>query len=232
MAKGVDSRSPKPAYVPWKTFIGFLDQFQGKGLPARIDRSVLQGKSGASQSQLIGALKFLGLIDDNGTPSSDLLSLVVDPSARQEVMGKLVKSKYAEALEISRQNGTQAMLEEEFSSYGVRGSTHRKAVGFFLAAAKLGGIEVSGHFHTPRRIRPGARRPNRGQPSDTEGRGTTAVQDPDDEDGVAPSVDALRARYIEMLMGKAEESDDNETLFNRIERLLEFPGGNGGQEEE
>ena len=67
-------------------------------------------------------------------------------------MGKLVKSKYAEALEISRQNGTQAMLEEEFSSYGVRGSTHRKAVGFFLAAAKLGGIEVSGHFHTPRRI--------------------------------------------------------------------------------
>src|SRR5438128_10488002 len=64
-----------PPYVPYRTFRNFIDSLK-QGIPARIDRSVMSSMSGALQSQLTGALRYLGLITVSGQPTSYLPTLV------------------------------------------------------------------------------------------------------------------------------------------------------------
>ena len=74
MADTVDR--PTPAYVSYSTFKNKVRALAPNGkLPSRIDRSALDGMSGAGQSQFLGALRFLGLIDENGVPSGRLTKL-------------------------------------------------------------------------------------------------------------------------------------------------------------
>src|SRR5689334_844024 len=55
-----DKTSPKsiPPYVSFKTFDGFLEGLRTRGIPSRIDRSLMSNLSGASQSQLMVALRY------------------------------------------------------------------------------------------------------------------------------------------------------------------------------
>src|ERR1700733_5151148 len=59
----------KPPYVAYKTFANTLASLRESGLPDRIDRSVFPGLAGGTQSFLMSALKFMGLIIGEGTPS-------------------------------------------------------------------------------------------------------------------------------------------------------------------
>ena len=64
-----------PPYVSYRTFRNFIDGLQ-MGIPARIDRSYWGDRySGSSGTQLMTALRFLGLIDSHGTPTTRLRQL-------------------------------------------------------------------------------------------------------------------------------------------------------------
>ena len=63
------------AYVSWVTFKNSLDRL-AEGMPNRIDKTVFPGLSGGTLVQLLPALKFLGLIREDGTPTEALLALV------------------------------------------------------------------------------------------------------------------------------------------------------------
>src|SRR5262245_51299380 len=60
-----------PPYLAYRTLKNFLDALK-KGIPGRIDRSVLSNLSGGAQSMLIGALRFFALIEADGTPTDTL----------------------------------------------------------------------------------------------------------------------------------------------------------------
>ncbi|MDD4465958.1 MAG: hypothetical protein PHY25_04705, partial [Dehalococcoidales bacterium] len=58
------SRRQLPPYVSYRSFWNFLDRLR-EAVPARIDRSYWGDKfSGSTGTQLMGALRYLGLIDN------------------------------------------------------------------------------------------------------------------------------------------------------------------------
>ena len=65
-----------PPYTSYRTFRTFIDDLREHGVPSRIDRSVLTRFSGVVGSQLMHALRFLGLIEDDGRPTPRLRELV------------------------------------------------------------------------------------------------------------------------------------------------------------
>lgn len=215
-----DPKKTKPPYIPWTTFNNILDEFQGKGLPAQIDRSVLSSKSGATYSQFFLAAKFFGLVDDESKPT-DLFKALVDPSRdRDEVIGELVKASYADMLSLGS-GATQGQLETKFKNTGLGGETMRKAVAFFLTAAEQGDVPVSSHFRKAKVAsgKPAGSRvaPSRKAPKQTKvDPGVTPPTPP-----VSQATDP-KQRYVDLLLKKAEE-DMSDELLDRIERVIGMP---------
>ncbi|HUZ88773.1 MAG TPA: DUF5343 domain-containing protein [Candidatus Acidoferrales bacterium] len=139
-----------PPYVSFKTISGLVVRMETEGTPPRVDRSFLSGLSGGYQSQVLAALKAMDLIDAKGDVQPSLIELVDDGENRGALIGKLVRKLYPKPVELGTINATQGQLEEAFrDGYGVNGDTMRKAIAFYLAAAKYGDVPTSRNFRVP-----------------------------------------------------------------------------------
>jgi hypothetical protein len=139
----------KPPYMAFQTFWNFLSELAEKPLPPRIDRSLMNSKSGTDQANLVSALKSFGLTDDQGAVADDLGLLTDgDLELRKAALADLVRRHYAAALQVSEVNGTEAQLKDAFrDEFQIASAdTMRKSVAFFLHAARTAGIELSSHF--------------------------------------------------------------------------------------
>src|SRR6266568_4689610 len=87
-----DSPALVAPYLPWKTFFNSLDGFS-QAVPPKIARSVWR-QSGLMQGLLMGAYRFLGLIDTDDKPTG-LLPVLVDPQTRQQAIGDVLKASYS-----------------------------------------------------------------------------------------------------------------------------------------
>lgn len=155
-----------PPYVPYKTFINFLDNLR-QGIPQRIDRSIppFKSMSGALQGQVRLALEYLKLIADSGETTEELKRLVYAEEGieREQALKDILIPAYPfifeEGLDFER--ATQRQLEERFAQAGATGDTLRKCVAFFQYAARGAGIKLSPHFKKVRGPRSGAAKPRR-----------------------------------------------------------------------
>lgn len=136
----VDQPKPAAPYLPWKTFFNSLDVFN-QALPPKIYRSVWR-QSGLMQGLLMGAYRFLGLIDADDKPTG-ILAVLVNPETRQEMMVDVLKASYSTVFVHDLGSMTIDSLNEEIEKYNVSGSTRKKAVTFFLQAAKYAGLPLS-----------------------------------------------------------------------------------------
>lgn len=205
-------------YTSFKTFLNVLARFKG-AIPPRIDRTALGGSEG-QKTQVMGTLRFFGLIGDNGEVSSQFAELVNNEKDRPRLIKELLEKHYPEANHLGAVNGTTGQLAETFKS--VAGETQRKAMTFYLHAAKYAGVPVSKNFKVPSGFsRPsGARR-------------TRTAQENGDDSNPPPSPPApspqaeAKAQYIAMLMERAKTADGalDEKLLDRIERVLGLAGG-------
>jgi hypothetical protein len=132
---------PAP-YVPFKTFLAALESLE-KGLPGQVDRSLWPSYSGAIQGQLLGALRFLGLIDEAHAPTPELADLATRPEARRALLRKLLERSYSTLAGIDLSRASPRQFEEAMRQYGLTGATHRKSVSFFLQAAQYAGLPLS-----------------------------------------------------------------------------------------
>jgi hypothetical protein len=136
-----------PPYVAYQTFKNFLETLKASGLPSRIDKSVMTTLSGGTQSQLIVALRWLGLIGGpNDVPSPDFPPLVDAATTDKwaDNLAQLIKSTYADVLdELDLTSATPSQVHEEFKKTGADGATATKAVRFFLHAVKDAKIDHS-----------------------------------------------------------------------------------------
>jgi len=97
-------------------------------------------------------MKSLGLIGDDRKPTPELDRLVAaDDAARPAALGDLVRRIYEPQLALG-QRGTQQQLLKSLRGTNLSGSTIRKAIAFFLAAAKHADVEVSSHFKVPQEV--------------------------------------------------------------------------------
>lgn len=152
-------KSIVPPYLPLKTFTGFLDKLKQGGVPTHIDRSYWgEFLSGSSGSVLISALRFLDLINDEAEPTPELEELAVNVNERSHLVGELLRKYYADIFsevgDLSR--ATPQKLERAFVTVfktKLGSSTHRKAITFFVQAAKYASIPVSLHIVNRTRTR-------------------------------------------------------------------------------
>jgi hypothetical protein len=221
-----DDTQHTPPYLAWATFDNITEELRGKGLPRKLDRSVLKGKSGSTQAQYLAALRFMGMIDSEDRPTEFFKSYVETPDMRPQIMREIVQDKYGPILALGT-DSTTAELTEKFRGYSLSGETGRKAISFFLNAARFAGIPVSSHWP---QTRPGVgggrarangttaprRRATRRKPAEPEAR--LPIREPPDD---------AKGRYIDLLLKKAEADDALDTdLLDRIERVIGIENSN------
>lgn len=140
---------PKPAapYLPFKTFLNSGDVFS-QGIPPRIHRSLWR-QSGLIQGQLMSAYRFFGLIDDEDKPTPALEKFAKAPvELRPTVVGEMLKAGYPDIMAHDLTTTTIPILHELIEKYNVGGATKKKAVTFFLQAAKYANVPLSSFIQT------------------------------------------------------------------------------------
>lgn len=136
----IDQPKPAAPYLPWRTFLNSLDVFS-QAVPPKIYRSVWR-QSGLMQGLIMGAYRFMGLVDPDDRPTP-ILAVLVNPETRQGAMSDVLKSGYAAIFTHDLGSMTIDTLNEEIEKYSVSGGTKKKAVTFFLQAAKYAGLPLS-----------------------------------------------------------------------------------------
>lgn len=144
---GSRNRRPLPPYVSYRTFRNFIDGLQS-GIPDRIDRSYWGERySGSNGTQLMTALRFLGLIDGARAPTTRLRQLVNARGVQRSETLKLISYSSFDFLldrSVDPQVATYAQLEEAFNnSYDVGGDVARKCIKFFINMENDAGVVLS-----------------------------------------------------------------------------------------
>lgn len=141
-----EKKQAAPPYVAFKTLSNFLDRFK-QGVPGRIDRGLMASMSGAAQSQVITALRYLGMISENGIPQQLLRQYVGgDETERRAALMSAIRNSYpflfGNDFDLTASTGNQ--LREAFEAHtSATGETVVRCMTFFKDAALEAGFEVS-----------------------------------------------------------------------------------------
>lgn len=145
-------------YIPFKTFVAFIDRLHSTAVPPMIDGSLLHTMSGSMKSQLLSSLRFLNLIDLQNNVQESMHELIL--SYKSDTWGGVLKEVIAIAYNDSIDNvnldsGTAQQLDDAFKkNYSIDGQVLEKAVRFYLAALEECGIKYSPHFKVRRARKP------------------------------------------------------------------------------
>ena len=131
------------AYVPFLTFVAAIDALARRPDHDRFDTSVWPNYSTATQAQLLGSFRFLGLIDDAGKPTNALKILVRDKANRKTIMRKILEASYSRIVNLGLTQISPRQFDDAMRQYGMKGETHKKVVSFFLRAAKYSELPLS-----------------------------------------------------------------------------------------
>jgi hypothetical protein len=145
-----------PPYTSYRTFKAFIEDLHEHGVPSRIDRSVLTRFSGVVGTQLTHALRFLGLIDDDGRPAERLKALVKvhGTGSWSEKLLELLGHEYAPMFAIDLETATPSHFNEAFRrAFPAADAVVQKCVTFFLYAANDAGVKISGRVLKGRKPR-------------------------------------------------------------------------------
>jgi hypothetical protein len=148
--------SGTPPYTSYRTFKTFVEDLHEHGVPSRIDRSVLTRFSGVVGSQLMHALRFLGLIEDDGHPTHRLKELMKAHGAGHwpEKFLELLRQEYAPMFAIDLETATPSHFNEAFrKAFPAADAVVQKCVTFFLYAANDAGVKISGRVLKGRKPR-------------------------------------------------------------------------------
>ncbi len=188
----------RPPYVPFQTFLGFIGKLSKTALPPAIDASLMTSMSGATQSHLRVALRFLGMIQGPGIVTDRLRAVVKahGTSTWPEALGNAISEAYGEILAgVDLDSGTIAQLKEAFRTRGkAENQVLDKAVRFYLSAMQEAKLTISPHFE-PRRGAGGASRQQSAQsrssrkPSKKRGSGQRDQGTPNDDVHRTPVID-------------------------------------------
>lgn len=216
-------------YVAYATFKNTVRGLAPSGeLPSQIDHSVLGKMSGSARSQFTGALRFLGLIDDEGAPQEDLLELAVSNEQDwKSTLSPFLESYYsAETLEALR-SGTPKTLAATLAASNP--STVRPAVRFLIKAARDCDIPVGHHIDKGIVSANGTARPRRrsSSSSSSASRSRKPRNRPGSSQTTADTAtQALLAKFPEFDPSWPE--DQQASWFKAYERLLTITSDKGG----
>lgn len=137
-----------PPTVAFKTVRNTLADFKAKGvIPPSIDKRLWPNFSNTVATQLVASLKFLGLIDEAGVPGQNLKTLVEshgNDAKWHEELSQVITSAYAPVMDVELDKVHSSHLRDKFKDvFGLEGDAQRKAIAFFLFAARDAGMKLS-----------------------------------------------------------------------------------------
>jgi hypothetical protein len=214
-----------PPYLSFKTFKNFIDSLK-VGIPTRIDRTVLSSMSGAVRSQLMAALRYLGLVSPHGVTTEKLATLVNSEGAEFSLaLRAILKEGYPFLFQdFDLMRATTGQMEEAFRKAGASGETIRKCVSFFLAAAKASALPISPHVKTSSVSRTPSTKAKRSNGASTGDVVAAAAPSPN-----APLSPPM-ATWSQMLLAKFPSFDPNwpnevkAKWFESFEKLMKSEG--------
>ena len=140
-----------PPYLSPVTFFNFVEAHR-RTLPDRIDRSLMTNLSGTDQPRILAALRFFGLINEEGYTQTSFQKLRdLDEDGLKDEWVALLRSSYPYLFEgFKLDQATQGQIEERFREQGIKGDTVRKGVAFFVSMARTAGVELSSYIKATR----------------------------------------------------------------------------------
>lgn len=242
------SEQRRPPYAPYATFKNFLLDHKQGGAPARVDNSILKHMGGTLRQQLIGTLKYLNLIDEQGIAQDPLKRLVKSEGAdREDLLREILTEAYSWAFAGDGSydfgtNATDSQLREKFEEAGATGDTVRKGIAFLLNACLDAKMEFSPHIHPPKKRSPSPRSSKQAtgvkaknppsQPQKGEAAKTEKAAAPKGEEH--PLFHALKADTLEeqidelMFAIGAQPAAEKERLFKIVKKALRYAEVFGG----
>ncbi len=142
----MDNDTLVPVYLSLRTFLGAIANLRENGLPSKVDKSVFGSRSGADQSQIISAFKFLGLIDmENNTQQilRELVNCQEKSIEEKSILGKILADRYSKVFELNLQTATPMQVSTTIGEYGSKGTTKDRAVRFLIKVLEYCEIDIS-----------------------------------------------------------------------------------------
>jgi Family of unknown function (DUF5343) len=199
-----------PPYTSYRTFKTFIEDLREHGVPSRIDRSVLTHFSGVVGTQLMHALRFLGLIEDQGRPTQRLKELVDARGAAHwpEKFSDLLRQVYAPLFAIDLETATPSHFNEAFrKAFPAADAVAQKCVTFFLYAANDAGVKISGRILKGRKPRSSTPRK---KPGPAPAKAKDIEAGPPQPRPVAPLIEDRKPSEILLMHLDPNEMDDEQ----------------------
>lgn len=139
-----DPRQRLPGYASSKAFERFLDRIRNRNAPSHFDLSLLLdfGVPRGATGPLLSSLKWIGVIDDAGTPTSQfaLLQTSLEDEFKTNLQS-IVKQAYDEAFERLNVEEDSRELIQAYFGRNYSFSLASKMTNFFLYLCERSGIE-------------------------------------------------------------------------------------------
>lgn len=153
------SRADAAPYLSFKTFLAALEAFTTHGVPPLVDRGIWSTQPGGTQGLIMSALRFFVLIDHDNRPTNHLEEFASTPdNDRPRIIREMLERGYADLVQQDLTKMTAKMLDDAIQRYGISGQTKKKAITFFLQAAKFSELPLSSYLVTQIRNTSGNRR--------------------------------------------------------------------------
>src|SRR5687767_10566236 len=148
-------RKALPPYLPYRTFINFLDHLRAVRIPSHIDKGAMASMSNAMQSWMKASLRYMKLIDDEGQPEERFKKLVMAQGEERKALLKELFATTYSFLKLDLSNTTQPKLREAIAELGAQGETIEKVMAFLVAMGKDAEVPLSPYLtkRAPRRPR-------------------------------------------------------------------------------
>ena len=200
-----------PPYTSYRTFKTFIEDLHERGVPSRVDRSVLTRFSGVVGTQLMHALRFLGLVGDQALPTHRLTELVDafgDAGDWSVKLLDLLREEYAPMFAIDLETVTPSHFSEAFrKAFPAADAVVQKCVTFFLYAASDAGVKISPRVLKGRKPRsPTPRKRHAPQPAQA----ADIVAGPPMLQPAAPRIEGKKPSEILLMHLDPNEMDDEQ----------------------
>jgi hypothetical protein len=139
-------------YVSFKIFEEALYRLTSQKLPADLGKIKLP-ISPASKSQLLSALHFLELIDDQDRPTERLFTLVgsFDTPSYAGRLREVLQTSYSDCADLDLTSATPGLLAERIGRHCQSPDSARKALRFYLRAMQKAEVPIGPRLSYGRR---------------------------------------------------------------------------------
>lgn len=135
---------PRPYAAP-ANVIGVLGRARSRNLPEYITNDFLRlsGVPEGAYGRVMQALRFLGMVADDGQPSETLRAISAAPDAQyRELLGAALRTAYADDFErVDPTQDSQVKIQDAFTPYQPRSQIQRMVI-LFLGLCREAGISV------------------------------------------------------------------------------------------